>query len=89
MRIRFTEFLKKDQEDISLYVIQESNGSDYTVHVSNGDRKEIILFEKMGNRWNMLAQNLPDWVKALKPIIVRTIEYHLFVGIDQVNLRLR
>ena len=91
MRIRFTEFFRKDQQEISLYVIQETNGRDYTVHVQNGERKQIVFFEKMGNRWNMFANHLPEWVRALEPTIVRTIEYRIIVGIEMAtsgNLRL-
>jgi len=83
MRIRFTEFFRKDQEEISLYVIQETNGWDYTVHVRSGERKEVIFFEKLGNRWNMLATNLPEWVKILMPTIVRAIEYQTFLEVNR------
>ena len=83
MRIRFTEFFRKDKEEISLYVIQETNGRDYTVHVRNGEKKEIMFFEKTGNRWNMLARNIPEWVQVLKPLIVRTIEYRMLLEVNR------
>jgi hypothetical protein len=87
MLIRFTEFFKKDQEEISLYIIQESDTSNYTVHISNGNKREILLFKKMWNRWSILTRDIPQWVEPFKLTIVRTIEYRLFMGFDRLKIR--
>ena len=79
MRIRFTDFLRTDKEEIGLYVVQEAEASEFTIHLTNAESKEIISIKKTKDNWDILTHCIPVWIKQLKPMIATAIEYHWFV----------
>jgi hypothetical protein len=73
MSIRYTEFLKFNDKEVNLYVIQDSNDCLFKVHIMAREKMVLSVF-KNGTNWNIFPQNVPQWVADLIPLITSTIE---------------
>jgi hypothetical protein len=73
MSIRYTEFLKVNDNEVNLYVIQDSNDSLFKVHIMAREKMVLSVFRN-GANWNIFPQNVPQWVQDLIPLITSTIE---------------
>ncbi len=77
MAIRFTEFIKHDNQEINLYIVQENQEPEnlcFKVHIKDGEQGSIILCKNEENSWKISPQNIPDWMDDLKPMVISAIE---------------
>ena len=79
MRIRFTDFLVRDKEEIGLYIVQETDATEFTIYLTTAESKEVVSIKKTRHNWDILTHGIPTWINDLKPMIVTAIEYHWFV----------
>jgi hypothetical protein len=80
MPIRFTDFLKYKDEDINLYFIEESAGSDvmsFRVQAKDHESVTFRMFKKGENVWTDFPQDAPKWVTDLEPLLSQVLEQRL------------
>ena len=77
MAIRFTEFIKHDNQEVNLYIVQENLEPEnlcFKVHIKDGERTSQVLYKNEENSWKISPQNIPGWIDDLKPIVISAIE---------------
>ena len=82
MVIRFTEFMKQGEKDISLYIVQDADQLSYHVFIFGENSRVEVILKKEGNNWMTAPQNIPVWVTNLTPVIGSAIEHRLSFDIS-------
>lgn len=87
MILRFTEFIKLNQKELGLYIVQETselNSIRFTIHIKNEENVIFGLYKELGKQWKMVSQNIPPWVNELSPFLTEAIENRILgVNTDQ------
>jgi hypothetical protein len=77
MAIGFTDFIKHNDKDIGLYIIQAnpvSNELCFKVYVRSGVDTLTVLCMKLDGKWQIIPQDVPPLINELTPVLTSIID---------------
>lgn len=77
MAIRFTEYLRHDERELALYIVQENIDVDkigFKVFIKGEDNIVFALYKEGNTPWVLLPQFVPPIVNEIKNKVIRKLE---------------
>ena len=80
MAFRFLEYIKYSGRDISLYVVEECNGSNepsFKVNIRDGHGIIPVSVKKNHDMWSIVTPDVPVLVRELEQVISALIQVRI------------
>ena len=77
MLIRFTEFIKHNNHEINLYVVQETGASQnlcFRIYIKDGQQGTVNLRKNAADEWIINAENNFQWINEIKPLLISAVD---------------
>jgi hypothetical protein len=55
-------FLVRDKEEIGLYIVQETDATEFTIYLTTAESKEVVSIKKTRHNWDILTHGIPTWI---------------------------